>query len=72
MITWQDSMSALEPDEVLLDKLPDLRLTNASIKKTIEKYAKNMPSKEEAYNFAIQMEKSLSEAFFQELFQAPW
>ena len=55
------------PDVVLLDKLPELRLTNESIKKIIEVYAKKLPPKEEAYNFAIQMEKSLSEAFFQEL-----
>jgi len=55
------------PDGVLLDKLPDLEMTNKSIKNIMEKYAWKMPPKEEAYNFAVQMEKSLSEAFFQEL-----
>ena len=55
------------PDAVLLDNLPDLQITNASIKKITESYARKMPTKEEAYNYAVQMEKSLSEAFLQEL-----
>ena len=57
------------PESVLLDKLPDLQMTNTSIKNITEKYTWKMPPKEEAYNYAIQMEKSLSEAFFQELLQ---
>lgn len=55
------------PDEVLINKLDDLKVTNTSIRKITEDYAKERPSKEEAYNYAIQMEKSLSEAFVQEL-----
>lgn len=53
------------PESVLLDRLADLRMTNASIRNTTEQYAWRMPPKEVAYNYAIQMEKSLSEAFFQ-------
>lgn len=55
------------PDEALLDKLEALKATNLSIRTVTQEYAQHMPSKEEAYNYAVQMEKSLSEAFFQEL-----
>jgi len=55
------------PDTALIDKLEALKLTNLSIEQITKAYKENMPPKNEAYNYAIQMEKSLSEAFFQEL-----
>jgi hypothetical protein len=55
------------PDIALIDKLKGLNEMNRSIVRVTEAYGNNMPPKEEAYNFAIQMEKSLGEKFFQEL-----
>jgi len=55
------------PDTALINKLEDLKLTNESIKQITKAYEENMPPKNEAYNYAVQMEKGLSEAFFQEL-----
>jgi len=55
------------PEVVLLDKLEELKRTNESIERITRQYEEKMPPKAEAYNFAVQMEKSLSEAFFQEL-----
>jgi hypothetical protein len=60
------------PEVVLLNKLEALRQTNESIWVVTKKYEREMPPKEEAYNYAIQMEKSLSEAFFQELMKMPF
>jgi rubrerythrin len=55
------------PDVVLIDEIDLLRHTNASIAQITKRYADAMPPKREAYNYAIQMEKSLGEKFFQEL-----
>lgn len=47
------------------DDLQQLKELNASIRGYIENFDKNPPTKEEAYRFAIDLEKSGYEAFYQ-------
>jgi len=57
------------PDEALYKDLDSLKLVNKSINQAIAGYRKLPPPIEDAYNFAIQMEKCAAEAYYQKLME---
>jgi hypothetical protein len=55
------------PKELLEDNLTQLKATNKSIETTIHRYRENAPKKEEAYQYAYNLENSSYELRFQRI-----
>lgn len=55
------------PKDIIYNNLDELKKVNNNTKDTIEKYRKTLPSKEEAYKYAFQLENTAYELHYQKL-----
>ena len=59
--------AGLFPTEILPPFIADLQKTNAKLGALLEQYDKNLPSREEAFNLALETERSAGEIHFQHI-----
>ena len=59
------------PEEIVYKDLAELQKINKDIFDTIERYKKQLPSREECYRYAINMEKSSYEFHYQQMVTQP-